>query len=50
MSCKLFLRTASCFLSVANLYKLFYELQVVFHELKIKNFVLRVLQVESLRR
>ena len=45
-----FLRGASCFLWVANLNKLFFESQVAFYELKIKNFILRVLRVESLRR
>ena len=45
VSCKLFF----CEMRVANLKK-FFGLQVVFYELKIKNFIIRVLRVESLRR
>ena len=45
-----FLRAVSCFLWVANLNKLLFALQAVFYKMKIKNFILRVLRVESLRR
>ena len=44
-----FLQAASCFLWVTNLKKQFFELQVVFYELKIENFIWRILRVESLR-
>ena len=44
MSCKFFLRAASCFLQASYKFqKLFFELQVVFQELKITNFILTVL-------